>query len=157
MIVTAAKSCCHRCVPIPCDGVVTGDQPIHQLFRKYGDFQNNPDSALLPVDGGMPIYLQDDSAPDLEIHALQYWLGHPPVRDATRQIAPAATQQKKPMALAIETTVIPQMVDGGMVRCILWIITNADATRNASYHINFYGDDGQPLAFPFKRLAGWII
>ena len=64
----------------------------------------------------------------------------------------AATQQKKPMALAIETTVIPQMVDGGLVRSIL-IITNADATRNASYHINFYGDDGQPLAFPFQTIG----
>jgi len=67
-------------------------------------------------------------------------------------IAPAATQQKKPMALAIETTVIPQMVDGGLVRSIL-IITNADATRNASYHINFYGDDGQALAFPFQTIG----
>jgi hypothetical protein len=67
-------------------------------------------------------------------------------------IAPGATQQKKPMALAIETTVIPQMVDGGLVRSIL-IITNADATRNASYHINFYGDDGQPLAFPIQTVG----
>jgi hypothetical protein len=67
-------------------------------------------------------------------------------------ISPAATQQKKPMALAIETTVIPQMVDGVLVRSIL-IITNADATRNASYHINFYGDDGQPLAFPFQTIG----
>ena len=67
-------------------------------------------------------------------------------------ITPAATNQKTPKALAIETTVIPQMVDGGLVRSIL-VITNADAARNAAYHIDFYGNDGLPLAFPFQTIG----
>jgi hypothetical protein len=64
----------------------------------------------------------------------------------------AATNQKTPKALALETTVIPQMVDGGLVRSIL-IITNADAARNAAYHIDFYGNDGLPLTFPFQTFG----
>ena len=64
----------------------------------------------------------------------------------------AATNQKTPKALAIETTVIPQMVDGGLVRSIL-VITNADPARNAAYHIDFYGNDGLPLAFPFQTVG----
>ena len=64
----------------------------------------------------------------------------------------ADAKQRPAIASAIETTVVPQMVDGGLVKSIL-IITNSDITTTAIYHVSFYGNDGQSLKYSIQGIG----
>ena len=58
----------------------------------------------------------------------------------------------KAIPVAIDTRVVTQLVDGDLTRSVI-VITNTDDTQNATYHVDFYGDNGQPLKFPITNIG----